>query len=177
MPRRARSRNTARKRRPSPERELTSVIVPGARPRPPYLFEEFSYGVPTRPDLPKVKRRQVTRSQLRYMLYALADNNRISEISARLNIPRRTVETNLQKVRDDPMWFYICDWIVVVRLGANKRDAWAYCRYCAELAKTPAYMTEHAYGHVWDDPRGLPANRQERWRHISAQESNARRSR
>jgi len=110
------------------------------------------------------------------MLYALADNNRISEISARLNIPRRTVETNLQKVRDDPMWFYICDWIVVVRLGANKRDAWAYCRYCAELAKTPAYMTEHAYGHVWDDPRGLPANRQERWRRISAQECNARRN-
>lgn len=148
---------TRRRRRASPERELSSVIVPGARPRPPFLFEEFGYAVPARPVLPGVKRRAVTMNQICYMLYARGQGSRVSEISARLNIPRRTVEATLAKARDDTRWMIDCGWVVPILLGAKKADVWLYCRFCAEMDRSIGFMALHAWGHVWPAHPQMPA--------------------
>jgi hypothetical protein len=77
------------------------------------------------------------------------EGSRVSEISARLNIPRRTVEATLAKAKDDLQWFYDCGWVVPILLGAKKADVWLYCRFCAEMDRSIGFMALHARGHVW----------------------------
>lgn len=141
------------RRKPRPaRREKSSVLLRDAlfaRPRPPFLFEEFAQS-PPRLLVPGKKWKALDNRHKRYILWARMEGLSMSDVAWVLGFSRTTIHRFLQKVQYDTGAFLDCGFLMELKLGVNLGHVRYFCRACGMLYKDAAAATEHAYGHCWD---------------------------
>ena len=119
----------------------------GTRPRPPYLFEEFAAGIPTKGPLAKLSR--MDRRQERYTLLQYMEGVLVPRIARDLGFATTSLWEFLKRVKLDPGIFLDSHFMLRFGVGRTKDEEIWFCRYCGDVFKTSGTAADHAFCHLW----------------------------